>query len=110
KCLIQSAGLTIAIASARVGLVYAGFFLYGIGLGGSWILQELMWANYYGRLSLGRVRGLGVLVTHTFGAAGAPFFGFLFDATGSYLISFVLFIVALFLSAVLILFVRVPTK
>ncbi|MGH7827985.1 MAG: MFS transporter, partial [Candidatus Binatia bacterium] len=41
KCLIQSAGLTIAIASARVGLVYAGFFLYGIGLGGSWILQEL---------------------------------------------------------------------
>lgn len=110
KFLIQGIGLAITLASAHVGLVYAGFFFYGIGLGGSWVLQELIWAHYYGRLSLGTVRGLGVLVTHTFGAAGAPFFGFLFDATGSYTISFVLFIAALLVSAVLILFVREPKK
>jgi sugar phosphate permease len=110
KFLTQGAGLAIATVSGHVISVYAGFFLYGIGLGGSWVLQELIWAHYYGRISLGTVRGLGVLVTHTFGAAGAPFFGFLFDATGSYLVSFVLFIAALLLSAVLILFVRVPRK
>jgi MFS family permease len=110
KFLIQGAGLGIAVASAHIAWVYVGFFLYGIGLGGSWVLQELIWAHYYGRLSLGTVRGLGVLVTHTFGAAGAPFFGFLFDATGSYVISFVLFIAALLLSAVLILFARTPRK
>jgi len=56
--------------------LYAGFLLYGIGLGGGWVLQELIWANYFGRVSLGMVRGLGILVTHAFGAAGAPFFGF----------------------------------
>jgi MFS family permease len=110
KFLTQGVGLAIATASAQIGAVYVGFFLYGIGLGGSWVLQELIWAHYYGRVSLGMVRGLGVLVTHTFGAAGAPFFGFLFDATGSYVISFVLFIAALLVSAVLILFVRVPRK
>jgi sugar phosphate permease len=110
KFLTQGVGLAIATASAQIGAVYVGFFLYGIGLGGSWVLQELIWAHYYGRVSLGMVRGLGVLVTHTFGAAGAPFFGFLFDVTGSYVISFVLFIAALLVSAVLILFVRVPRK
>jgi MFS family permease len=110
KFLTQAAGLAIATVSSHIISVYAGFFLYGIGLGGSWVLQELIWAHYYGRISLGTVRGLGVLVTHTFGAAGAPFFGFLFDATGSYVVSFVLFIAALLVSTVLILFVRVPRK
>jgi cyanate permease len=56
------------------------------------------------------VRGLGVLVTHAFGAAGAPFFGFLFDATASYMMSFTLFAVALLLSAVVSLSLTVPRK
>jgi len=110
KFLIQAAGVGCAIASSSVVPLYAGFFLYGIGLGGSWVLQELIWAHYFGRVSLGMVRGLGVLVTHAFGAAGAPFFGFLFDVTGSYMISFTLFAVALLLSAILSLWLAVPRK
>jgi MFS family permease len=110
KFLIQAAGVGCAIASSSVLPLYAGFFLYGIGLGGSWVLQELIWAHYFGRVSLGMVRGLGVLVTHAFGAAGAPFFGFLFDATGSYVLSFTLFAVALLLSAILSLWLAVPRK
>lgn len=108
--LIQAAGLSIAIASSGIVPIYAGFFLYGIGLGGSSVLQEVIWASYYGRLSLGTVRGLGILVTHVFGAAGAPFFGFLFDATNSYVASFVLFTIALVVSAAMILRVRTPRK
>ena len=108
--LIQSAGLGTAIASYEVVPVYVGFFLYGIGLGGGWVLQELIWATYFGRVSLGMVRGLGILVTHAFGAAGAPFFGFLHDLTGSYQSSFIAFVVALFLSALLSLVVRPPRK
>ena len=106
--LIQSTGLALALAGNRVPALYGGFFFYGIGLGGSWVLQEIIWATYYGRVSLGMVRGLGILVTHGFGAAGAPFFGFLHDATGSYRPSFVAFIVALVLSAFLSLAVRAP--
>ncbi|HXG50554.1 MAG TPA: MFS transporter [candidate division Zixibacteria bacterium] len=105
---VQAAGLGGAIATARVEAIYAGFFFYGIGLGGSWVLQELIWAAYYGRRSLGLVRGLGMSVTNGFGAAGAPFFGFLFDVSGSYMLSFVLFAVALVGSALLALVIPPP--
>lgn len=105
---IQAAGLAIAMAAGEVALLYAGFFLYGIGLGGGWVLQEVVWATYFGRLSLGTVRGLGILVTHAFGAAGAPFFGFVHDATGSYSVSFAAFVFALLLSAMLSLAARAP--
>ncbi|MGH7930636.1 MAG: hypothetical protein ACREQV_22935, partial [Candidatus Binatia bacterium] len=47
--LIQAAGLCIAIATGEVVLLYFGFLLYGIGLGGGWVLQEVIWANYFGR-------------------------------------------------------------
>jgi MFS family permease len=108
--LIQAAGIAIAIATTSLIPIYAGFFLYGIGLGGSLVLQEVIWATYYGRLSLGTVRGLGMLITLAFGAAGAPFFGFVFDATGSYAASFVIFAVALLVSAFLSQVAHPPSK
>lgn len=108
--MIQAAGLGLAIATRALLPIYMGFFFYGVGLGGSLVLQEVIWATYYGRLSLGTVRGLAMLITLGFGAAGAPFFGFLFDATGSYLISFVLFALALLGSALLSLLARPPRK
>jgi MFS family permease len=108
--LIQALGLVLAIASRDLFAVYAGFFFYGIGLGGSFVLREVIWANYFGRLSLGTVRGLGILLTHVFAAVGAPFFGFLFDFTGSYYLSFILFAIALVVSAALIMLVRPPKK
>jgi cyanate permease len=108
--LVQGVGLTAAISTSELAPIYLGFFIYGAGLGGSQVLQELIWANYYGRVSLGTVRGLGILISHSIGAAGAPFFGFLHDASGSYLSSFVLFIVAVMISAFSILWVRAPEK
>jgi MFS family permease len=108
--LIQAAGLVLAISSRQILFVYAGFFLYGIGLGGSFVLREVVWANFFGRISLGTVRGVSLFFSHLFAASGAPFFGFLFDATGNYQTSFTLFSVALLSSSVLILRARPPTK
>lgn len=108
--LVQAAGLSLAISTLRLAPIYAGFFLYGIGLGGSQVLQELIWAGFYGRLSLGRVRGLGLAITNFLAAGGPPFFGYLFDATGSYFTSLIIFTIALIVSAVLILLVRPPQK
>jgi len=107
---VQAAGLGLVLALNQIAPLYIGFLLYGIGLGGGWVLQELVWASYFGRLSLGMVRGLGILVTHAFGAAGAPFFGFVHDVTGSYQASFFAFVIALTLSALLSLMVRAPRK
>ena len=82
--MIQGVGLVVAITSADIFLVYAGFFLYGTGLAGSFVLREVIWANFFGRVSLGTVRGLSLFFSHLFAASGAPFLGFINDSNGSY--------------------------
>jgi cyanate permease len=108
--LIQGVGLVTVIASIDIRFVYLGFFLYGTGLAGSFVLREVIWANFFGRASLGKVRGLSLFFSHLFAASGAPFFGFLHDRMGSYNISFTIFSCALFTSAFLILFAKPPIK
>jgi sugar phosphate permease len=108
--LIQGVGLVVITTSAQIHLVYTGFFLYGTGLAGSFVLREVIWANFFGRASLGTVRGLSLFFSHLFAASGAPFFGFLFDRTGGYNLSFTLFSFALFTSSALILLAKPPDK
>ncbi len=110
KFLIQAAGILWALSDPGVIALYGGFFLYGIGMGGTSILAEMIWANYFGRVSLGKIRGMGSMFTSSFSAAGPPFFGLLFDYTQSYNLSFSLFIGMLFASALLSLFLRPPKK
>jgi MFS family permease len=110
KFLIQAAGILWALSDPGLVSLYSGFFLYGIGMGGTSILAEMIWANYFGRISLGKIRGIGALLTHAFSAAGPPFFGLLFDYTQSYFLSFSIFIGLLFASAFLSLFLRPPKK
>jgi MFS family permease len=107
---IQGLGLVIAISSANILLVYTGFFLYGTGLAGSFLLREVIWANFFGRISLGTVRGLSLFFSHLFAASGAPFFGFLHDRMGSYNLSFIIFSCALFTCSLLILLAKPPRK
>jgi len=110
KCALQGAGLLLALSLSGMVPLYAGFFIYGIGMGGTAILAETIWADFFGRISLGKIRGMGSLVTSVFSAGGPPFFGLLFDYTQSYYLSFNIFIGMLFTSAVLSLCLRPPTK
>ena len=64
------------------------------------VLPDLLWANYFGRRSLGKIRGMGLLISQVLAAAGPPFFGFLFDLTDGYNLSFALFGGRLITSAV----------
>jgi sugar phosphate permease len=110
KCALQGAGLLLALSLPGLAPLYAGFFIYGIGMGGTAVLAETIWADFFGRISLGKIRGMGSLVTSVFSAGGPPFFGLLFDYTESYYLSFNIFIGMLFISAVLSLCLRPPTK
>ena len=110
RFIVQGIGLGLAISTSNLICLYAGFFLYGIGLGGNMVLPDLLWANYFGRRSLGRIRGMGLLISQVLAAFGPPFFGFLFDATGGYGLSFALFGAALATSAFLSLMLRAPRK
>ena len=108
--LIQGVGLVMAISSWQIHFTYLGVFLYGTGLAGSFVLREVIWANFFGRTSLGTVRGLSLFFSNLFAASGAPFFGFLHDVTGSYNLSFTIFSCALFTSAFLILLAKPPQQ
>ena len=108
--LIQGVGLITAITSESIQVTYLGFFLYGTGLAGSFVLREVIWANFFGRNSLGTVRGLSLFFSNLFAASGAPFFGFLHDITASYNLSFTIFSCALFTSSLLILLAHPPIQ
>jgi MFS family permease len=110
RFVIQALGLGLAILGNNLAFLYGGFLLYGVGLGGNMVLPEILWANYFGRRSLGKVRGLGLLMSQVLAAAGPPFFGFLFDLTGGYGLSFAIFGGALIVSAFLSLLLRPPVK
>ena len=84
RFVIQGIGLAMAILTGNLFCLYAGFFLYGIGLGGNMVLPDILWADYFGRHSLGKIRGMGLLISQFLAAIGPPFFGFLFDITGGY--------------------------
>jgi cyanate permease len=110
RFVVQAIGLGLAILTGDLFSLYAGFFLYGIGLGGNMVLPDILWADYFGRRSLGRVRGMGLLMSQVLAAVGPPFFGFLFDATGSYGLSFAIFGAALMTSAFLSSMLQPPRK
>ncbi|MDP2603769.1 MAG: MFS transporter [Deltaproteobacteria bacterium] len=110
RFVVQAIGLGLAILTGNLFCLYAGFFLYGIGLGGNLVLPDMLWADYFGRRSLGRIRGMGLLMSQVLAAIGPPFFGFLFDATGGYGLSFTIFGAVLMTSAFLSLLLRPPTK
>ncbi|MET0501746.1 MAG: MFS transporter, partial [Candidatus Binatia bacterium] len=51
RFVVQAIGLGLATLTSDIFCLYAGFFLYGIGLGGNMVLPEILWANYFGRRS-----------------------------------------------------------
>ncbi len=106
--LMEAAGLYVAATAQDLSTIYLGFFFYGLGLGGAQVLEEVMWANYFGRVSLGTVRGAALQIVLLCGVCGPPFFGFVNDYTGSYRISFYLFIAMLLASSALTLTIRRP--
>ena len=83
------------------GIVFA--FLFGAGVGGLHTLLRLAWADYYGRVHLGAIRGLTLPAQIGGQAIGPVVSGFMFDASGGYLMPFVIFASAVALAALLVL-------
>jgi sugar phosphate permease len=97
--------LLFVVDSPLTLFVYAA--LQGLTLGGQFILQPLMVANYFGREHLGAVRGIMRPFITLAAAAGPLFVAGLFDATGTYHVAFIA-VLATWLIAALIYLLAVP--
>jgi MFS family permease len=86
-------GATLILWLAAAWMLLGFALFYGVAFGGYVTLQQSIWADYFGRGSLGSIRGITMPV-QLMGNALGPFAAALaFDLTGSYLVPFTAFIV-----------------
>ena len=83
-------------------------FLLGFGVGGVHLLLRLTWADYYGRLYLGSIRGLTLPAQIGGQAIGPIIAGFMFDSTGGYGTPFTVFGIIVAFAAVMVLIATPP--
>ncbi len=88
-------------ASVLNGAISASFL--GIGVSGLHLLLRLAWADYYGRLHLGAIRGATLPIQIGGQALGPITAGVVFDYTGDYLGAFVFFAIVVAIGSLLIL-------
>jgi MFS family permease len=113
--LLGAAGfLLLAIASVLTILtdqplaMFVSMGLFGLGIGGMMFLQNVIWAEFFGRVHLGAIRGFTQPITMTIGGAGAPLAGYVRDVGGSYEPIWWVSAAVMALGAVAVLFARPP--
>ena len=104
---ISSALFIIANSTPEI-LLYS--VLFGFGVGGLLSVPPVGYADYYGRRSLGAIRGVTEPLTSFGQAIGAVASGVIFDLTDSYRLAFMAFAVMGGLATVLVLFARPPRR
>ena len=84
--------------------------LFGFGVGGLLSVPPVAYADYYGRRSLGVIRGVTEPLTSFGQAIGAVLAGVVFDLTESYELAFATFAILSGLAMLLVLFARPPRR
>ena len=106
---VQGIAVILLISAENPVLLWLAVSLYGFGISGITIVQEVIWANYFGRLSLGMVRSLAFLAAFGLGAAGPIAMNAVFDTLGSYKPAFMAIAGLFAVAALLMATVRPPT-
>ena len=83
--------LLVTANTASEILIYSSCF--GFGIGGILVVPPVAFADYFGRSSLGAIRGVTEPFTSLGQAIGAVVSGAVFDVTGSYHLAFMIFAV-----------------
>jgi cyanate permease len=105
---LSLATLLFCFAKQPVNL-WLAITAYGLGAAGVHVTQEVLWANYYGRLSLGLVRSLAFFFSFGLGSIGPIAMNLVFDTVGSYRPAFVMISLLFMLAAIFVASAR-PVK
>ncbi|MCH8223653.1 MAG: MFS transporter [Chloroflexi bacterium] len=100
--------LFLTVNQIGAALVVAG--LFGVGLGGLLVVPPVVTADYFGRASLGSIRGVLEPFVGIGQAAGALGAGIIFDVTDSYVAAFPTFTAMAALAAAVLIFMRPPRR
>jgi cyanate permease len=65
-------------------IMFASMITFGFGIGAGMLMQNYLWAEYFGRRHQGSIRGAVTPITLMFSAAGPPIAGYVRDQVGSY--------------------------
>lgn len=107
----SATGVLLMVLSSNlesVPVLWAGFFLYGLGFGGTIPISEFLWARYFGRRHIGAIRGVGRPLSLVFSLGAPVAIGRIFDVTGSYVGAFLILVCVYVVGAIVINVSRPP--
>lgn len=111
---VSLAGMSLGIvlllnaASLGAGILYG--VSYGLFFGAQIAMEQVVYADFFGRLSLGKIRGSFQPVLLAVNAAGPFLVGVWYDQTGSYAAAFGSFSVMFALASLSMAFARYPAR
>ncbi|MDA1240634.1 MAG: MFS transporter, partial [Chloroflexi bacterium] len=95
-------------ATFQAGMIYG--LAYGVFFGSQIAMEQVVYADYFGRRALGRIRGSFQPVLLAVNAAGPYLVGVWYDQTGSYGAAFLAFSVMFSLASLAMVFARYPAQ
>ncbi len=104
------AAMSVLVFADTITLAVLFAVLFGLGAGGWTASQTLLFSNYFGRGHLGSIQGFAQALAAPLGAAGPLAAGYIQTYTGSYRISFEIFIGAMVMVALTLLLASPPHK
>jgi len=108
---LNTIGMAILVNGASsypVAVVYA--IIAGLAGGGFLVAQRVIWADYYGRFSVGTIRGFASLFIGFVGPIGPLLAGVMYDQSGTYTVAFTIAGLLFAIGFIAMLFAPRPIK
>lgn len=103
-------GALIFLFADNTAMAFSAALIFGFGLGGTWTIALITLPNYFGRVAIGSIRGVGDLFMNAGMALGGLSSGIIYDLTQSYDLVFPLLTIIAVISAISLLFTKEPKK
>jgi MFS family permease len=104
----HAVGMVMLLFVHNLAIAFAFAAVYGIFHGMSLTMHSMIFATYFGRQSLGTIRGIASPIQMGLNALGPVLGGLAYDITGSYFLAFAGFAMLYVVSATLMVFVTRP--
>jgi MFS family permease len=107
--LLSASVLLLFLAKGMAGALMAAALIGMVAAGGN-IIPAVVYADYFGRTSLGRIRGIGEIGVLLGQSTGPLLAGLAFDIRGSYALIFIAYAAIAAAGSLLVLYARRPAR